>query len=201
VAVALLNLVWVPVVLFAGIAIPDKILTIPIIAAFAVSILHFVALYRARVTIPVSQTVGAVLAAMSVQWTVARAVGTGLVRERLPFLRTAKGGSLRSTCFAAFWEGILAALLVLSAVILVATNQYDIREINLFALVLIVQSLPFMAALAIAALERSRVNEFATWRSLETRLAELVLRRAPIKAPAAVAAPAPAADKRIEAAQ
>jgi exo-beta-1,3-glucanase (GH17 family)/cellulose synthase/poly-beta-1,6-N-acetylglucosamine synthase-like glycosyltransferase len=203
VAVALLNLVWVPVVLFAGIAIPDKILTIPIIAAFAVSILHFVALYRARVTIPVSQTVGAVFAAMSVQWTVARAVGTGLVRERLPFLRTAKGGSLRSTCFAAFWEGILATLLILSAVILVATNQYDIREINLFALVLVVQSLPFMAALAIAALETSRANEFATWRSLEARLAELVLRRAPIKAPAAVAAPAPAPapDKRMEAAQ
>jgi hypothetical protein len=50
-------------------------------------------------------------------------------------------------------------------------------------------------------METSRANEFATWRSLEARLTELVLRRAPIKAPAAVAAPAPAADKRIEAAQ
>src|SRR5713101_6156294 len=43
VVVALLDLVWVPVVAFAGIAIPDKVLTIPIIAAFAVSLLHFVA--------------------------------------------------------------------------------------------------------------------------------------------------------------
>ena len=38
VAVAILNLVWVPVVAFAGIAIPDKILTIPILAAFVVSL-------------------------------------------------------------------------------------------------------------------------------------------------------------------
>ena len=37
VVVAILNLIWVPFVAFAGIAIPDTILTIPILAAFAVS--------------------------------------------------------------------------------------------------------------------------------------------------------------------
>ena len=42
VLVALLNLIWVPVVAFVGIAIPDKILTLPIIATFAVSVVHFV---------------------------------------------------------------------------------------------------------------------------------------------------------------
>ncbi len=52
VAVAILNLVWVPVVAFVGIAIPDKILTIPILAAFAVAFFHFVSLYRLRVAIP-----------------------------------------------------------------------------------------------------------------------------------------------------
>ena len=52
VLVALLNLIWVPFVAFVGIAIPDKILTIPILAAFVVSVLHFVALYRLRVPIP-----------------------------------------------------------------------------------------------------------------------------------------------------
>ena len=58
VAVAILNLVWVPVVAFAGIAIPDKILTIPILAAFVVSLVHFVALYRLRVAIPLRPDVG-----------------------------------------------------------------------------------------------------------------------------------------------
>src|SRR6478672_4505473 len=46
VLVAILNLIWVPIVAFADIAIPDKILTLPIIAAFVVSLVHFVALYR-----------------------------------------------------------------------------------------------------------------------------------------------------------
>src|SRR5437763_5813875 len=45
VAVALLTLAWVPVVAFVGIAIPDKILTLPIIAAFAVSVVNFLAVY------------------------------------------------------------------------------------------------------------------------------------------------------------
>src|SRR5262249_14696359 len=66
VAVAILNLVWVPVVAFVGIAIPDKILTIPILAAFAVTLAHFVTLYRLRVAIPFGQMIGAVIAAMAV---------------------------------------------------------------------------------------------------------------------------------------
>ena len=93
VVVAILNLIWVPVVAFVGIAIPDKILTLPILAAFAVSIVHFVALYRLRVAIPAGQTLGAMFAAMSLQWTVARAVGFGLIKDHLPFVRTAKGGA------------------------------------------------------------------------------------------------------------
>ncbi|WP_022721943.1 glycosyltransferase, partial [Rhodopseudomonas sp. B29] len=49
VVVAILNLVWVPIVAFADIAIPDKILTLPIIASFIVSLSHFVSMYRLRV--------------------------------------------------------------------------------------------------------------------------------------------------------
>ena len=77
VLVAILNLIWVPIVAFADIAIPDKILTLPIIASFAVSLVHFVALYRLRVHIKAGQMLGAMIAAMSVQWTVSRAVAPG----------------------------------------------------------------------------------------------------------------------------
>src|SRR5262249_7310879 len=79
VVVAVLNLIWVPIVAFVGIAVPDKVLTVPIIAAFVVSVAHFAVLYRRRVPIPAGQTAGAMLAAMSMQWTVARAVGFGLI--------------------------------------------------------------------------------------------------------------------------
>jgi cellulose synthase/poly-beta-1,6-N-acetylglucosamine synthase-like glycosyltransferase/exo-beta-1,3-glucanase (GH17 family) len=72
VLVAILNLIWVPIVAFADIAIPDKILTLPIIAAFMVSLVHFVVLYRLRVPVKWGQMLGAMITAMSVQWTVSR---------------------------------------------------------------------------------------------------------------------------------
>jgi len=204
VAVAILNLIWVPVVAFAGIAIPDKILTVPILAAFAVACLHFLALYRLRVAIPLGQMFGAVVAAMSVQWTVARAVGCGLWREGLPFMRTAKGGaSSKSPDFPAFWEAVMAALLLIGAVLVLATNYKEIRELNVFALVLMVQSLPFMAAVTIAALEGSRFNSFAYWHSIETKVAAALpgsatVAEAVAKAPAV---PLPTADKQPETVQ
>jgi hypothetical protein len=196
VAVALLNIVWVPVVAFLDIAVPDRILTIPIIASFAVSVLHFVTLYRLRVRIPKGQLLSAVFAAMSVQWTVARAVGFGLIKDHLPFVRTSKGGLRRSSDFHAFWEAVLAGLLILGAITLYVTNVKEIREINIFAIVLVVQSLPFIAAVAMAAIERTALNDFATWRTLEARFAELRPRRL-ARAPVAAPAPAPAPQREI----
>jgi exo-beta-1,3-glucanase (GH17 family)/cellulose synthase/poly-beta-1,6-N-acetylglucosamine synthase-like glycosyltransferase len=192
VAVALLNIVWVPIVAFLDIAVPDKILTLPIVASFAVSVTHFFTLYRLRVRVPKGQLLGAVFAAMSVQWTVARAVGFGLIKDHLPFVRTSKGGLRRSTDFHAFWEAVLAALLIVGAITLLATNVKEIREINLFAAVLLVQSLPFLAAVAMAVIERTAFNDFAYWRSLQARLAEFVGRRAPIAPTPAPAAAVPA---------
>ena len=185
VAVAILNLVWVPVVAFAGIAIPDKILTVPILAAFIVTLAHFVSLYCLRVAIPRGQMVGAVIAAMSVQWTVARAVGCGLWKETLPFMRTAKGGATRKGAdFPAFWEAVLGALLLVGAAVVLATNYKQIRELYIFAAVLVVQSLPFLAAVAIAVLEGSRFNEFAYWRSVEAKVAAQLPQPAVAEAPA-----------------
>ena len=184
VVVAILNLVWVPVVAFAGIAIPDMILTLPILAAFVVTFAHFIALYRLRVAISFGQMMAAVVAAMSVQWTVARAVGYGIWKESLPFMRTAKGGATsKGPDFPAFWEAVLAALLLIGAVVVVATNYKQIREINIFAVVLVVQSLPFLAAVAIGALEASRFNNFAYWHGIKARIAlpgRAVVAKAPV---------------------
>jgi hypothetical protein len=176
VVVAILNLIWVPIVAFADIAIPDRILTLPIIAAFVVSLVHFVALYRLRVKIKAGQMLGAMIAAMSVQWTVSRAVAQGLITEHLPFARTSKGGLSRMSIeFQAFWEAVIGVLLLVGAAVLVVTNgTKQIREIYVFAFVLVLESLPFMAAVAIATLEQSRVNSFEFWRSTAVRTAELI---------------------------
>jgi cellulose synthase/poly-beta-1,6-N-acetylglucosamine synthase-like glycosyltransferase/exo-beta-1,3-glucanase (GH17 family) len=172
VVVAILNLIWVPVVAFAGIAIPDKVLTLPIIATFAVSVAHFVTLYRRRVAISPGQMAAAMFAAMAMQWTVARAVAYGLVTEHLPFVRTAKGGHARKkrVIFPAFYEALMGLALIAGAIMVFATNDEHVREINIFADVLIVQSLPFLAAAALALIEETRLNDFAFWRDAEARL-------------------------------
>ncbi|HLA21321.1 MAG TPA: glycosyltransferase, partial [Pseudolabrys sp.] len=180
VVVAVLNIVWVPVIAFLDIAVPDRILTVPILASFIVSVAHFVTLYRLRVRIDIGQLLSAVFAAMSVQWTVARAVGFGVIKDHLPFVRTSKGGLRRSGDFHAFWEAVLAGLLIAGAIVLIATNIKEIREIYIFAVVLVIQSLPFVAAVTLALIERTRLNDFAYWRSLEARFAELLPRRAQV---------------------
>jgi exo-beta-1,3-glucanase (GH17 family)/cellulose synthase/poly-beta-1,6-N-acetylglucosamine synthase-like glycosyltransferase len=205
VVVAILNLIWVPIVAFVGIAVPDKILTLPIMAAFIVSVMHFAVLYRLRVNIPRGQTLGCVFAAMSVQWTVAKAVATGLFVEHLPFRRTAKGGGARKKGgqFPAFWEALLGSLLIVGALVLYGTNYHQVREINLFALVLVVQSLPFLSAAGLALLESSRINDFAYWRGLEAKLAFGKLGSGLSRRPGLAEAPvaAPIVENRVETVQ
>lgn len=192
VVVAILNLIWVPFVAFAGIAIPDTILTFPIIAAFVVALTHFFVLYNLRVRVKLGQLLGAMIAAMSVQWTVARAVGNGLIKDHLPFARTSKGGlSLVSVEFQAFWEAVIGALLIVGAVVLVMTNQKEVREVYIFAGVLVMQSLPFLSAVAIAALENSRMNQFLFWRHLRKRIAVMIGWRPPVRLPSRLTAKAP----------
>jgi len=93
VVVAILNLIWVPIVAFADIAIPTMILTLPIIASFIVSLVHFVALYRLRVHVKRPDAgrhdrgdVGA--------WTVSRASSQGL-NHRASALRPHLEGGCR----------------------------------------------------------------------------------------------------------
>ena len=122
----------------------------------------------------------------------------------LPFVRTDKGGAgkaRRRTDFHAFWEAVLSVLLIGGAVILVETNIKEVREINIFAGVLVIQSLPFVAAVAIALLERSRLNDFATWRAIETQFGELIGRRPARIAEAVAPATVTVMEKQTELAQ
>jgi len=155
VAAALLNLIWVPFVAFQIVAIPDPLLLLPSIAAFLVSLLHFVSAYRARVAISYPQMLGALVVFMSMQWTVARAAfEAALPTKRRYFHVTRKGGSgTIHADFAAIPEAVLGSLLVASGITVFATNTYRLLEIDLFATILIIQSLPFLSAVAIAGFE------------------------------------------------
>jgi hypothetical protein len=161
---------------------------LPVIATFVVMLLHFLVLYRARVQAPVMASLGAALAAMSLQLTVGRAVAEGAIKDGLPFIRTAKGGGCGKERFPALFEFVLGSLLVLGSITLYVTNDQNVREISIFSAVLLVQSLPFLAAAAIAALERTPLNAFATWQrlgALATSRPRLPRGRAPTAGPPA----------------
>ncbi len=184
VVIAVLNLIWVPIVVFAEVTVPEAVLTLPILIGFVVYIVHFLSLYRLRVKHSLVSTIGAAFAAMALQLTVARAVGEWAVKQHMPFIRTAKGGKASENAFPAFWEAILGCLLLGGATLVYMTNYEVVFEIYLFALVLFVQSLPFLSAAVLATLERTPVNDLAFSRRLAARLATLVERKVPVSAPA-----------------
>jgi len=127
---------------------------------------------------------------------VSRAVAQGLITEHLAFARTSKGGLSRMSIeFQAFWEAVIGVLLLAGAVVLVVTNSVNqVREIYIFAVVLVLESLPFLAAVAIAILESSRINSFEFWRSTGIRTAELIGLR-PVGLPSVVNSSQPVASE------
>jgi exo-beta-1,3-glucanase (GH17 family)/cellulose synthase/poly-beta-1,6-N-acetylglucosamine synthase-like glycosyltransferase len=153
---AVMNLLWVPVVILVGVIIPTIELTIPIIAAFVVNVLHCGLLYAKRVDLPLHQVPGAAIAAMSLQLTVARAVLKGFVQDNLPFHRTDKGGAAKAKTEdqPARAETIIGLLLLAAAAALEVWNSTEIREVKIFEITLLVQAIPFLAAGVMRSVER-----------------------------------------------
>lgn len=178
--VAILSLAWVPFVLGFGIAVPQRILTVPILFCFGIYVLHFCALYRLRVATTPVRMIGAAIAAMAVQFTVAKAVYDGFRYKDLAFARTAKGSWLAGAAraFPALPETVIGVGLMLAAIGLRMTNWHAVVEVDLFAFALAIQSLPFLAAALIGWLEGSSLNAFETWASLRARALALLPGRA-----------------------
>jgi hypothetical protein len=99
---------------------------------------------------------GAMVVFMSVQWTVASAAfKAALPAHRSYFHRTRKGnGAAVSTRLMAMPETVLGALLIVGSITIFVTNFYRVLEADLFATILLIQSLPFLSAVALVWLER-----------------------------------------------
>jgi hypothetical protein len=197
VVIAILNLIWVPIVVFGNVAVPEAVLTVPILAGFGIYLVHFLSLYRLRVKHSLFSTLGAAFAAMALQLTVARAVGEWTVKQHMAFIRTAKGGKGSQLAFPAFWEAVLGGLLLGAATLVYAVNTDQVVEMYLFAAVLFVQSLPFLAASVLAALERTPLNDPAFARKLGTQIAGFI-ERDPAVQPVLAAEPAPAIPRAMD---
>ena len=68
---------------------------------------------------------------------------------------------------------MLGALLLIGSLGLYLTNEQQVTEIYIFSAVMLVQSLPFIAAVVVTLFERSALNDFATWRRLAAALTDL----------------------------
>jgi cellulose synthase/poly-beta-1,6-N-acetylglucosamine synthase-like glycosyltransferase/exo-beta-1,3-glucanase (GH17 family) len=149
VLIAILNLIWVPLVLGFDMMVPTVAMTVPILTAFCVNILHNQLLYRLRVKARFIDTVSAGIAAMSLQWTVSMAVFDGLIKESLAFARTEKGAGNKKrpgATFQALRETLLGLALAASALTLHLMNTQEVLEVSFFAATLAIQSIPLLAA-------------------------------------------------------
>jgi putative copper export protein len=101
---------------------------------------------------------------MSVQWTVASAAfKAALPAQSNYFHRTRKGqGANMQIRFTAMPEAMIGGLLVAGSFTVFATNFYRFVETDLFGGILLIQSLPFLSAVALAWLERYSAGSSAT---------------------------------------
>ncbi|ASC94163.1 glycosyltransferase family 2 protein [Sulfurospirillum diekertiae] len=151
---AFLNIFWVPFIIFVGVTIPTLPLTLPILVAFLVNILHAFILYHTRVKMSVRETMLSAIASMSLQLVIFKAVYDGFVKDGLPFKRTEKGGNTKKVNKSPIrHEMILASLLTISFFALYFTNYTRITEIYVFSFTLLIQSVPYYSAIVLRIIE------------------------------------------------
>jgi hypothetical protein len=149
------NLLWaVGMLAFPGIfGTPLMFFLLPPVAAFAFKLVHFLILYHARVRCGFLQRLGAALAGMALIHTIGKAIFAGLSTSKKPFLRTPKceGRQPLLHGFAmAEEEMLIFTSLLLAATALIYVHGTENPDILIWACVLVVQSIPYAAALALS---------------------------------------------------
>ena len=129
---------------------PLAVFTIPPVALFFFKILKLIYLYRTRVGASRAETLGAALAGLALSHTIAKAVVTGFWTKDRPFFRTPKCENqprlIRAIVDAAE-ETMLALLLLGSSFGVVWLQGGELPGARLWGATLLVQSLPYLAAL------------------------------------------------------
>ncbi|HSO20482.1 MAG TPA: hypothetical protein VLT88_13550, partial [Desulfosarcina sp.] len=106
-----------------------------------------------RVDATLGQTLAASLAGLALTHTIAKAVLAGLITRNRPFFRTPKmaGASALARALAASLEEILLGAALLGAAAAIGTMQpMETLDMNLWVIVLLVQSIPYVATLLVA---------------------------------------------------
>ncbi len=109
-------------------------------------------LYRRRVKATLGQTFASALAGLSLSHTIAKAIIFGFVTKKLPFFRTPKivRGTIWRALQSAREEGLMAVALLLASYTLYKQQGYETPDILVWVLVLLVQSIPFLASVSMS---------------------------------------------------
>ncbi len=131
--------------------VPLAVFLVPTLGLFLFKVAHALILYRARVKCSFLQSLAASVAGMGLTHTIARAIFTGLLQPSHPFLRTPKGEGRQALLkgFIMAWEETqIFLLLLVSAIASFWFFGPHNPEGTLWAVLLLVQSIPYGAALA-----------------------------------------------------
>ena len=135
------------------VGLPPAEFIAPTIGIFVFKLIYSFGLYANRVNCTFRQSLGASLAGLALTYTVGRAVIYGLATSRLPFMRTPKmdeRATLGMALGMARGELVLTILLWLAAIVLWTTNGVLDPEARLWSVFMVVQSLPFFAAVLVS---------------------------------------------------
>jgi exo-beta-1,3-glucanase (GH17 family)/cellulose synthase/poly-beta-1,6-N-acetylglucosamine synthase-like glycosyltransferase len=132
---------------------PLYILLLPPICAFLFKLLHFLWLYTARVPCTFNQRLGAALAGTALTHTIASAILRGLFTKSMPFLRTPKcerRSAVIKSVVMARGEAVMLALMLCAVAINLDFGKDQTGEPLVRAALLLIQSLPYAAALLLS---------------------------------------------------
>ncbi len=132
---------------------PLTIFVMPTVGVFVAKLIHHLFLYSTRVKCNWRQRIGSAIAGMGLTYYIGKAMWQGVLTKSIPFLRTPKCED-KAAWTAGFMMASEETALMLSqwicaAAILIAKGWNDL-DARIWALVLTVQSIPYLAALVTA---------------------------------------------------
>ncbi|HEY4133816.1 MAG TPA: glycosyltransferase [Alphaproteobacteria bacterium] len=132
---------------------PLAIFMVPALSVMGMKFLSSLWLYQIKVPCTVGQRLGAALAAMSLGYTVARGILSGLFFTSTPFMRTPKcedRPALIGGLMMAWQEGLLfLGAIVAASATAIAYGRWN-TEANLWIFMLLIQTIPYASAVAIS---------------------------------------------------
>jgi cellulose synthase/poly-beta-1,6-N-acetylglucosamine synthase-like glycosyltransferase len=145
-----LAMIWWP----EYVAPPHMIFAVLPLSLFLFKLSKMAFLYRWRVAAGIRQSIAAGIAGLALSHVIARAMLTGFITRRISFFRTpkqARTNALWRALIEAREESLLLTALVLGATALLSLRpDADMLDVQIWATVLLVQAIPYGAALLLA---------------------------------------------------